>query len=200
MNATLAIPTTAPRQRVLADAIPGERVRDAALVLGGAGLMSLLAQVAIDIPPSPVPVTGQTLGVALVGATLGLRRGAASMLLYVLLGLFLPVYSEGNSGWHVVWGATGGYLVGFIIAAAVVGRLAELGQDRKVATAAIAFVVGQLIVFVPGVIGLQLATDQSWSWCIHNGFSIFIVGGLIKAAIAAAVLPSAWGLVRRFER
>jgi biotin transport system substrate-specific component len=200
MNATFAIPTTAPRPGVLADALPGARVRDAALVLGGAGLTALLAQVAIDIPPSPVPVTGQTLAVGLVGATLGMRRGAASLLLYVLLGLFLPVYSEGNSGWHIVYGATGGYLVGFVIAAAVIGRLAELGQDRKVATAALAFVVGQLIVFVPGVIGLQLATDQDWGWCIHNGFSIFIVGGLIKAAIGAAVLPSAWGLVRRFER
>jgi biotin transport system substrate-specific component len=200
MNATFAIPTTAPRPGVLADALPGERVRDAALVLGGAGLTALLAQVAIDIPPSPVPVTGQTLAVGLVGATLGMRRGAASLMLYVLLGLFLPVYSEGNQGWDVVWGATGGYLLGFVIAAAVIGRLAELGQDRKVATAAFAFVVGQLIVFVPGVIGLKLNTGQDWGWSIHNGFSIFIVGGLIKAAVGAAVLPSAWRLVRRFER
>lgn len=200
MNATFAIPTTAPRRSVLADAIPGAVARDVALVTAGAGLTALLAQVAIDIPPSPVPVTGQTLAVGLVGATLGMRRGAASLLLYVLLGLFLPIYSEGNSGWHIVSGATGGYLLGFVIAAAVIGRLAELGQDRKVATALLAFIVGQLIVFVPGVIGLQMATGESWSWSIHNGFSIFIVGGLIKAAVGAAVLPSAWRLTRRFER
>ena len=200
MNATFAIPTTAPRAGVLADVLPGERVRDAALVLGGAGLMALLAQVSIAVDPSPVPITGQTLGVGLIGATLGMRRGAASLLLYVLMGLFLPVYSEGASGWHTVWSASGGYLVGFVIAAAVVGRLAERGQDRKVHTAALAFVVGQLIVFVPGVIGVKLATDQDWGWSFHWGFTVFIFGGLVKAAIGAAVLPSAWRLVRRFER
>jgi biotin transport system substrate-specific component len=200
MNATYAIPTTARRSGVLADVIPGALARDVALVLGGAGLMALLAQVSIAVDPSPVPITGQTLGVGLVGATLGLRRGTASMLLYVLMGLVLPVYSEGHSGWHVVWSASGGYLVGFVLAAAVVGRLAELGQDRKVATAALAFVLGQLIVFVPGVIGVKLATDQDWGWSIHWGFSVFIFGGLVKAAIGAAVLPSAWALTRRFER
>src|SRR4051794_6461604 len=94
MNATFATPTTPPRPRVLADAIPGARVRDVALVTGGAGLMALLAQVSIPVDPSPVPITGQTLGVGLVGATLGMRRGAASLLLYVLMGLLLPVYSE----------------------------------------------------------------------------------------------------------
>jgi biotin transport system substrate-specific component len=200
MNATFAIPTTAPRRGVLADALPGARVRDLALVLGGVGLMALLAQVSIKVPGSPVPITGQTLGVGLVGATLGLRRGASSLLLYVLLGLVLPIYANGDQGWDVVWSANGGYLVGFVLAAALVGRLAELGQDRKVATAALAFVVGQLLVFVPGVIGLKIATDADWGWTIHNGFTVFIYGGLVKAAIGAAVLPSAWRLVRRFER
>jgi biotin transport system substrate-specific component len=200
MNATFATPTTAPRPRVLADAIPGAAVRDAALVVGGAGLMALLAQVSIPVDPSPVPITGQTLGVGLVGATLGLRRGSASMLLYVLLGLLLPVYADGDHGWSVVWSANGGYLLGFILAAALVGRLAELGQDRKVATAALAFIAGQLLVFVPGVIGLKIAADQDWGWTIHYGFTVFIFGGLVKAAIGAAVLPSAWRLVRRFER
>lgn len=196
MNATFALPTTAPRRGVLADALPGTRVRDIALVLGGVGLMALLAQVSIKVPGSPVPITGQTLGVGLVGATLGLRRGAASMLLYVLLGLLLPIYADGASGWDVVWSANGGYLVGFVLAAALVGRLAELGQDRQVLTAAFAFVVGQLLVFIPGVIGLKIAVGQDWGWTIHNGFTVFIYGGLVKAAIGAAVLPSAWHLVR----
>jgi biotin transport system substrate-specific component len=196
MNASLAIPTTAPRRTVLADALPGSRVRDLALVLAGVGLMALLAQVSIHFPGKPVPITGQTLGVGLIGATLGLRRGTASMALYVLLGLLLPIYAEGGSGWHVVWGSNGGYLLGFILATALVGRLAEMGADRKVLTAAAAFVVGQLLVFVPGVTVLQIATGESWSWCIHYGFSIFIFGGLVKAAIGAAVLPSAWGLLR----
>lgn len=185
---------------VLGDVIPGDRVRDAVLVIGGAALTALLAQVAIDVPPSPVPITGQTLAVGLVGATLGAKRGAASMALYAFLGLFLPVFSEGSSGWHVIWGATGGYILGFIIAAYVIGWLAERGADRKFLTAFVAFVVGQLIIFAFGLAGLKISVEESWGWTIHNGFSIFIVGGLVKAAIGAAVLPSAWRLVRKFER
>jgi len=189
-----------PRHAVLADAIPGARVRDAVLVVGGALFTALLAQVAFGIPPSPVPVTGQTLAVGLVGATLGARRGAASLTLYLLLGLFLPVYADGDQGWSVVWGATGGYLVGFIAAAAAIGWLAERGADRRVVAAFLAFVAGQLIIFAFGLTGLKLAVGESWSWTIHNGFVIFIVGGLIKAAVGALVLPSAWRLVRRVER
>ncbi len=189
-----------PRHAVLADAIPGARVRDAALVLGGALFTALLAQVAFTIPPSPVPVTGQTLAVGLVGATLGAHRGASALALYVTLGLFLPVYADGEQGWGVVWGPTGGYLIGFVVAAAAVGALAERGADRRVVAAFLAFVACQLIVFAFGLTGLKLAVGESWSWTIHNGFEIFIVGGLIKAMVGAAVLPSAWRLVRRIER
>ncbi|HST43516.1 MAG TPA: biotin transporter BioY [Conexibacter sp.] len=199
----MAIASAAPAQQrglVLADAIPGARVRDIALVLAGAGLTALLAQVAIPVPPSPVPVTGQTLAVGLVGATLGARRGTAAMLLYALLGLFLPVYAEGNSGWDVITGASGGYIVGFIFATGVVGYLAERGADRKVLTAFVSFVAAQLIVFAFGLVGLKLAVGQDWSWTIHNGFAIFIVGGIIKAIVGAIVLPSAWQIVRRVER
>jgi len=188
------------RPLVLADVLPGARVRDAALVLGGAGLTALLAQVSIPIPPSPVPVTGQTLAVGLVGATLGARRGATALLLYAVLGLLLPVYADGNHGWSVVTGASGGYIVGFIFAAYAIGALAERAADRKVLTAAVAFVVAQLIVFAFGLAGLKLAVGNDWGWTIHNGFTIFIVGGLIKAAVGGAALPSAWTLVRRFER
>lgn len=189
-----------PRHTVLADVLPGARVRDAILVLSGVGLTALLAQVAIPVPPSPVPVTGQTLAVGLVGATLGARRGTASMALYVLLGLFLPVYADGGSGWDVIWGSNGGYLIGFIVATGVVGWLAERGADRKVTLAFLAFVAAQLIVFAFGLAGLKLAVGQSWSWTVHNGFAIFIVGGIIKALVGALALPSAWRLVRRFER
>ena len=120
------------RPLVLADALP---LRDAVLVAGGAGLTILGAQIAIHIPPSPVPVTGQTLAVVVAGAALGARRGAASQLLYVLLGLFLPVYSDGASGIDVIWGATGGYLVGFVLAAGAIGWVAERGYDRRRVTA-----------------------------------------------------------------
>lgn len=195
-----AAPALPRRGTVLADAIPGARVRDAVLVLAGAGLTALLAQVAIPVPPSPVPVTGQTLAVALVGATLGARRGTAAMLLYAILGLFLPVYAEGASGWDVITGASGGYILGFIVATGVVGYLAERGADRKVLTAFVAFVAAQLIIFAFGLVGLKMAVGESWSWTVHNGFTIFIVGGLIKAIVGAIVLPSAWQLVRRFDR
>jgi biotin transport system substrate-specific component len=189
----------APRA-VLADVIPGARVRDAMLVLSGALLTALFAQIAIDVPPSPVPITGQTLAVGLVGATLGLRRGASSLALYMLLGLFLPFYADGESGWDVVWGASGGYIIGFVFAAGFIGWLAEHGADRNVVLAFVAFVGGQLVIFAFGLAGLKISVEESWGWTIHNGFSIFIVGGLVKAAIGALVLPSAWGLVRRFER
>lgn len=195
---TVAAPGVEAPRLVLADVIPGARVRDAALVVGGAAFTAALAQVVV--PMSPVPVTGQTLAVGLVGATLGMRRGVASMLLYVLLGFFLPVYAEGGSGITTLWGASGGYLVGFIAATALIGWMAEHGADRKVHLAFLSFVLAQLLVFVPGLIVLQAVSGMNVADTVHYGFTVFIVGGLIKAAIGAAVLPSAWGLVRRFER
>jgi biotin transport system substrate-specific component len=188
------------RRAVLADVIPGARVRDAVLVISGALLTALFAQISINVPGSPVPITGQTLAVGLVGATLGMRRGIASLALYAVLGLFLPFYADGSSGWHVVWGASGGYIIGFIFAAGFIGWMAEHGADRNVFLAFLAFVGGQLLIFAFGLAGLKIAVGESWSWTIHNGFTIFIVGGLVKAAIGAVALPSAWRLVRRFER
>jgi biotin transport system substrate-specific component len=199
MSATPAA-AALPRHAVLADAIPGARVRDAVLVVGGALLTALFAQIAIEVPPSPVPITGQTLAVGLVGATLGARRGASSLALYAVLGLFLPFYADGESGWDVIWGASGGYIIGFVVAAGVIGWLAERGADRKVLYAFLAFVIGQLIIFAFGLAGLKISVEESWSWTIHNGFSIFIVGGLVKAAIGALALPSAWRLVRKVEK
>jgi biotin transport system substrate-specific component len=189
-----------PRRAVLADVLPGARVRDVVLVVSGALLTALFAQISIHVPGSPVPITGQTLAVGLVGATLGMRRGAASLALYAVLGLFLPFYADGDSGWSVVWGASGGYIIGFIFAAGFIGWMAEHGADRNVLLAFLAFVGGQLLIFAFGLAGLKISVDESWSWTIHNGFTIFIFGGLVKAAIGAVVLPSAWGLVRRFER
>lgn len=197
MPTTLAPPLRTPL--VLADAIPGARVRDAALVVAGAGLTALLAQVAIAVPPSPVPVTGQTLAVILVGASLGSRRGAAAMMLYVLLGLFAPVYADGASGPDVLWGASGGYLLGFVLAAAAVGWCAEHGGDRRLPLAMATFVLGQLLVFGIGVPWLKVAADMTWERAVHDGFTIFIVGGLFKAAVAGALTPAAWRLIRRMD-
>jgi biotin transport system substrate-specific component len=189
-----------PRRAVLADVIPGSRVRDVVLVVSGALLTALFAQIEIHVPGSPVPITGQTLAVGLVGATLGMRRGMASLALYALLGLFLPFYAGGDQGWDVIWGASGGYIIGFIFAAGFIGWMAEHGADRNVVMAFLAFVGGQLLIFAFGLVGLKISVGESWGWTIHNGFTIFIFGGLVKAAIGAVVLPSAWGLVRRFER
>ncbi len=148
---------------VLGDAIPGARIRDAALIIMGALLTVLAAQVSIYIPPSPVPITGQTLAVVVAGAALGARRGASSQLLYILLGLFLPVYAGGAQGWHVILGATGGYLVAFPIAAWAIGTLAEHGADRRPLLAILTFAIGQLIIYGIGVPWLKVATGISWS-------------------------------------
>lgn len=189
-----------PRRVVLADALPGARVRDALLVATGAAFMVLMTQIAIPVPPSPVPITGQTLAVVVCGAALGSARGSLSMLSWVVLGLFLPVYSEGGSGLAHLTGATGGYILGFVVAAYAVGWLAERGADRRVLIAFVTFVAGQLIVFGFGVPWLKVSADLTWASAVHNGFAIFIVGGLIKAAVAAAILPGAWKLVRKVER
>lgn len=196
---TSAIPVHRARP-VLADALPASRVRDALLVAAGALATALLAQVAIPVPPSPVPVTGQTLAVVLAGSCLGARRGAASQLLYVLLGLVLPVYADGGQGLEVLWGASGGYLLGFVLAAGAIGWMAERGADRRMSLAVPTFLVGQLLVFGIGVPWLKLATGMSWSTAFQNGFVVFLLGGLIKALLAGVLTPSAWRLVRRLDQ
>lgn len=195
---SIAVPLS--RRAVLADVVPGARARDATLVCLGALLTVLGAQISIHVPPSPVPVTGQTLAVVIAGAALGARRGAASQALYLVLGLLLPVYADGRQGLDVVWGASGGYLVGFILAAGLVGWMAEHGAGRRPALAFLAFCGGQLAVFGIGVPWLQVSTGMSWEDAIHDGFLIFIVGGIIKAALGAGLIPSAWRAVRRWER
>ena len=197
--ASLAAPVPAPRPRVLGDVLPGARTRDVLLVFAGALLTALAAQIAIPVPPSPVPVTGQTLAVVLVGASLGASRGMAALALYLVLGLVLPVYADGASGPDVVWGATGGYLVGFVLAAGLVGHLAERGADRRPLVAFAAFCGGQLAVFGIGVPWLKVSTGMDWSTDVHDGFAIFIVGGLIKALVGAGLVPAAWRAVRRLD-
>lgn len=192
---TLSNAVAAPRVPVLADLFDSAWVRNVVLVLGGALFTALCAQ--IVIPMTPVPMTGQTLAVVLVGAALGWKRGMAALALYAVLGLFLPVFSDFSSGLAVITGATGGYIVGFIFAAGAVGWLAERGTDRKVLTAFLSFVVGQGLVFGFGLIGLKLYSGQEWSWVIHNGFTIFIIGGLVKAAIGALLMPAAWRLAEK---
>jgi biotin transport system substrate-specific component len=186
----------APAPRVLADVVPRVRARDVALVLGAALLTALCAQVSIPVPGSPVPITGQTFAVLLCGAALGANRGSIAMGLYLLLGILgLPVYADADSGLHVVWGATGGYLVGFVIAGYVIGRLAEARLDRTPLKALPLFTVGSLIVFGIGVPWLAVSADLTLPQAIDAGFTPFILGGIVKAVLAAALLPAAWRLV-----
>jgi biotin transport system substrate-specific component len=192
-----ALSPALPGTRVLGDAIPGDRVRDALLILGGAGLTALSAQFSFHIPGTPVPVTAQTLAVVLAGSALGTWRGVSSQLLYVVLGLFLPIYAGGASGGSVVWGPDGGYLIGFIFAAGLVGWASEHGADRKLVLAALMFTLGQLAIYGIGVPWLKVSYPMPWGTAIHAGFTVFIVTGLIKAVLAGVLMPSAWRIERR---
>lgn len=184
--------------RVIAGAVlPRQRVTTATLVIGFALLTAAAAQVRIPLPFTPVPVTGQTSAVLLAGAALGRRAGAASQGLYVLLGLVLPFYAGGNSGWTYATGATAGFLVGFVIAAWVVGTLAERSKDRSVTTAIPAFLAGTVIIYVCGVPWLAAVLDVSWVKAAELGLVPFVAGDLAKAVLAGTVLPAAWRLVGR---
>jgi biotin transport system substrate-specific component len=189
---------TANPRLVLADLLPRAAARDVALVVGAALLTAVCAQLAIPLGFSPVPVTGQTFAVLLTGAALGPVRGAAGQALYVLLGLVgLPFYSDASSGPDVLFGATGGYLIGFVVAAWLTGALAKRGLDRDVRTASLAFLAGSIVIFAFGVPWLAVVADLSLSEAIVQGFLPFIPGGLLKAALAAGLLPAAWRLTRR---
>lgn len=186
---TLAPPL---RRTVLADRVfPRTLVMDVVLVVAGAALGTVLAQVAI--PLWPVPITGQTLAVLLVGSTLGWARGAISMVLYAVLGLVgLPVYSDGTHGAGVLFGATGGYIIGFVVSAALVGWLAERQWDRKILKAIVTFVAGSVVVFAIGLPWLAVVLHTDLPTTLQYGLYPFIVGGVIKAVIAAGLLPLAW--------
>lgn len=187
----------APARLVLADVLPGKRVRDVALVTGAALLTALLAQIAIPVAGSPVPVTGQTLAVVLTAAALGPVRGVSGQALYLLLGAVgLPFYSDGAAGWDVVAGATGGYLIGFLPAAALIGVAARHGADRHLRAALPLFVLGQGVIFAVGVPWLAVVADLSPAQALSAGLYPFIAGGLVKAAIAGVLLPSTWRAVR----
>ena len=191
-----AAPTT------LIDTIPRSALRDIAAVVGFALLTAGAAQITIPLGFTPVPLTGQTFAVLLAGGALGSQRGAASQGLYVLLGAMgLPFYNEGQGGWDAATGSTAGYLVGFIVAAYFVGRLAERGQDRQVATSVSAFVAGSIIIYVLGAgwlaynLDIPLTAGIGEPSAIAYGVAPFIVGDIIKAALAGASLPLVWRLI-----
>lgn len=186
---------TLPAPRVLGDAIPGGAVRDAALVLGGAAVVGVAAQVAVPLGFTPVPLTLQTLAVLLVGASLGTTRGVASLLLYTVAGVAgLPWFSHHTSGWG---GASFGYVLGFVLAAAVVGRLAEQGATRGVWRTVGLMVAGNVAVYAVGVPWLMGAAHVGFGEALTLGLVPFLVGDAIKLALAAGFFPTAWRLVGR---
>ncbi|MFF0199447.1 biotin transporter BioY [Streptomyces sp. NPDC005017] len=181
--------------QVLADLLPASRVRDIALVVGGAALTGLAAQIAVPVPGSPVPVTGQTFAALLVGTTLGAGRGFLSLALYALAGIAgVPWFADAGSG---ATAPSFGYILGMILASTVVGALARRGADRSVPRTAAAMLLGEAVVYAVGVPYLALATGMSASAAIAAGLTPFLLGDALKAALAMGLLPSAWKLVKR---
>ncbi|MGO1198755.1 MAG: biotin transporter BioY [Dermabacteraceae bacterium] len=199
----IAVPARRP---VLADALAPHRTRvqDAGLVLAGAGVVALLAQVTIPLPL--VPITGQTLGVILVGASLGSRRGAAALLTYLLVGLAgAPVFAEFTGGPASVLSPSFGFLLGFVPAAFVAGWFAERAWDRRPVLALLGFVAASAVPFLAGVpylamiLNAVMGAEMGLGAVLAAGVWPFLLGGLVKAALAAVLVPAAWRAVRGLE-
>jgi biotin transport system substrate-specific component len=174
------------------------RVRHIALVAIGVLLIALGAKISIQLPDNPVPITGQTFGVLVAGGALGFRRGIAAAGIYVLLGVVgLPFFAFGDAGIQIIWGARGGYLIGFIVAAAIVGRLAELGWDRNILGAIGAMLIANAAIYLIAVPWLAVTAGYGPEEAIQKGFLAFVVGDAIKLALGAAAFPVAWWFVGR---
>jgi biotin transport system substrate-specific component len=181
-----------PRSDLLTDAI---------LVLAGTGLVAGAAQISIALPFTPVPITGQTFAVVLVGASLGAIRGTASLMLYLWLGVAgAPIYADQGHGWAVITGASGGYIVGFVLAAAVTGWLAERNWDKKLSSAIAAMLTGNVIIYLVGLPWLAVVLETNLEKTLEFGLYPFVPGDIFKLYLAAALLPWAWRLVERSSR
>lgn len=191
---------TIPSRVITGRVLPRSTSWTIALTVGFALLTALAAQIRIPLGFTPVPITGQTFAVLLAGAALGSTWGGASQLLYVMLGAAgLPFYAGGNSGWEYATGATLGYLVGFVVAAYVIGLMAERHQDRRVLSAIPAFLTGNLIIYACGVPWLYYSLDSigSGEAALAAGFTPFIAGDLLKIVLAGILLPTAWKIADR---
>lgn len=174
-------------------------VTDITLIASGAALTGIAAQVAV--PLWPVPITGQTLAVLLVGSALGALRGALSMALYMVAGgLGLPIFSDLASGWGVVAGPTGGYILGFVVAAALTGWIAQRQADKRILGAFLSFAAGTVVIFVLGMAWLAFSMKLSLELTLQYGLYPFIIGGVVKALIAAGLVPLAWRAVDRADQ
>ena len=183
----MAMATPAPR--VLADFASRTAIAQIALVVGGAAFVGIAAQIAIPLPFTPVPLTLQTFAVLLVGASLGSLRGALSMVVYLLAGMVgVPWFAEGSSGYSPSFG----YIIGFIVAAFIVGRLAERGATTTALRTAGLMVIGNLAIYAVGVTWLKFAIDADWATAMSLGVVPFLIGDAVKIALAAGLLPLAW--------
>jgi biotin transport system substrate-specific component len=191
---SIAAVSSRPGQ-VLADLLPASRVKDAALVMGGAALTGIAAQIAVPVPGSPVPVTGQTFAALLVGTALGARRGFLSLAVYALVGMAgMPWFAEAGSGAAM---PSFGYVLGMLLAATVVGGLARRGGDRSVLRTAGTMVLGSAIIYAVGVPYLAAATGMSMTQAVAAGLTPFLLGDALKAALAMGALPTAWKFLDR---
>lgn len=179
-----------PRARVLGDVVPGGLARDVTLVIGGAALTAVAAQISVPLPFTPVPLTLQTFAVLLVGASLGTVRGLASIALYLAVGVAgAPVFHAGASG---MGGASFGYVIGFVLAAGLVGRLAEGGATRGPLATAGVMVAGNLVIYAVGVPWLMVAAHVGLVQGLALGVVPFLVGDVVKVAVAAGLFPVVW--------
>lgn len=168
------------------------------LVLVGALFLAALAQISIPVPGSPVPVTGQTLGVLLLATAYGANMGFATFALYLVMGIAgAPVYAGQSHGFEKISGATGGYLVGMLLASWVLGALAGRKWDQRIFSGITTMLIGNVIIFTFGLIWLHHVVGKSWSWTFSAGLTPFIFGEAIKIAIAGTSLPAVWKLVAR---
>lgn len=167
---------------------------DIALVVGASMFIALMAQLTFYLPFSPVPITGQTLAVLLVGALLGGARGSMAVLTYLAEGASgLPVFAGGHAGAAVIAGPTGGYLLGFVVAAYAVGWLAERGWDRRMVTTLLAMLIGNVLIYLSGL--TWLSQFIGWEKVLPAGLYPFIPGDVVKIIFAALLLPSGWKLL-----
>jgi biotin transport system substrate-specific component len=180
-----------PRPRALTDVL---------LVLAGTGFVALAAQVKINLSFTPVPITGQTFAVVLVGASLGALLGLASLGLYLFVGaLGAPIYAEGQGGWDILTGPTGGYIVGFVCAAALTGWLAQRRWDRHFNSAVAAMLTGNVVIYLFGLPWLAREIGTGLEGTLEAGLYPFVVGDLLKLYLAGMLLPGAWKLVGRLR-
>lgn len=182
---------------VLADLLPGARARDAALVVGAAAFVGLSAQITVTLPFTPVPLTMQPFAVLLAGASLGLRRGSAGMLLYVLAGLAgVPWFAQHHGGSAVLHAASFGYLLAYPFVGGLVGALAARGGDRTVLRTAGTMTVGLLVIYAFGLPWLMATLDVGLAEGLALGVTPFLLGDAVKVALAAGLLPLTWRLTR----